>query len=97
MANDADARADACRHAPRMTPAEFRAWRRDRGLTQAQLGALLGLPCQQRACRQIIRYECGEAPIPHVVVLALQALDTVHIKAQSISLNIKVHKPPPRR
>lgn len=58
-----------------MKPAEFRAWRRDRGLTQAELGQLLGIATQQRGCRQILRYESGEAPIPRVVVLALQALD----------------------
>lgn len=58
-----------------MTPSNLRTWRTERGLTQAALGALLGLAVQQRRCITIARYESGESPIPRVLELALLALD----------------------
>lgn len=57
-----------------MTPTDLRRWRRERGLTQAALGALLGLPCQQRACKQVLRWERGEVEIPAMLALALHTL-----------------------
>ena len=61
-----------------MTPAELRTWRTERGLTQAALGALLGLAVQQRRCETVARYERGESPIPRVVELALVAIDSAN-------------------
>lgn len=58
-----------------MTSAELRTWRTERGLTQAALGALLGLAVRNRNCETLARYERGESPIPRVVELALVAIE----------------------
>ena len=53
-----------------MTKDEFRAWRRSRNWTQAKMAETL-----ERGKRQIEKYEAGEAEIPLVIVLALEALE----------------------
>ena len=58
-----------------MTGAELKAWRVERGLSQAALAALLGIPRQQRRSQQLYRYESGKLPVPRVVELALRALE----------------------
>lgn len=51
---------------PEMTPTEFRALRKRLGLTQAQLGAKLGLHHDR-----IGQYERGQAPIPRAVEISV--------------------------
>lgn len=57
-----------------MTGAELKAWRMERGISQAGMAALLGFPCQQRRSQQLYRYESGKLPVPRVVELALETL-----------------------
>jgi DNA-binding XRE family transcriptional regulator len=52
-----------------MKPEELYTWRKQRGLTQLELGKLLGVT---KAC--ISRWESGERPMPHLLTLALRCL-----------------------
>ena len=53
-----------------MTPADLRAWRAARGISQMRLAVLLDL-----SLRTIGKYESGEATIPRTVELATEAID----------------------
>lgn len=53
-----------------MTRDEFREWRQRLDLSQVDAALKLGM-----GRRQVQKYEAGEAPIPHVVELACEALE----------------------
>lgn len=53
---------------------QVRSWRRERWLTQAQLGQLLGVKAQT-----VYRWESGESDVPSFLGLALDQLDYVHL------------------
>jgi len=50
-----------------MTPAQFTTAREQAGITQAELGALLG-----RSERQVRRWEDGDTPINRALVIAIE-------------------------
>lgn len=56
-----------------MNRLELRAWRRQRYLTQAQLGELLGV-----VKNTVNRWETGDSTVPPFLDLALAHLDTLH-------------------
>ena len=56
-----------------MTKEKFREHRKRMGLSQAKLGDQIG-----RTKMQIIRYEMGQAEIPMIAELALEALMARH-------------------
>ncbi|MBI1207248.1 MAG: helix-turn-helix domain-containing protein [Azospirillum sp.] len=53
--------------------ARLRAWRKARGLTQAQAAKALGL-----GTRTVTLYEAGSQPIPKTVILARVGFDALH-------------------
>lgn len=60
-----------------MTPEELKEWRKNVKLSQAELGELLGV-----TSKTIWRWESGEAKIPVVVGLAVEALEARFVKSE---------------
>lgn len=54
---------------PPTTPAELRAFREARGLTQKQLAIMLGI-----SRRTMIRYETQDEPLPQMLTMACASL-----------------------